>query len=67
MNITKLQQILTIINKYVNPICNNCVAEHDTLFLPLMNDHEISSQDEVELVRLGAHRDTDVGCWAVYT
>lgn len=67
MNITKLQRVLTIVSKYVNPDKDWCEAQHDVLFLPLMTNTKISAEDETELLELGAHRNRDSDCWAVHT
>lgn len=42
-------------------------AEHDILFMPLMNDTEIPPEDEAALKELGAHRSSEGDCWAFFT
>lgn len=66
MNLANIVKTLTIVNKYVEPEKSWCSAEHDILYLPLMNDAVLSPEDEAELERLGAHK-SDGDCWAVFT
>lgn len=67
MNIANLQKTLTIVSKYVDPEKNWCEAQHDIIYLPLMSNTEISTEDEAALDELGAFKDSEGGCWATFT
>lgn len=67
MNIAKLQQVLTIVSKYVDPNRDYCEAQHDIIFFPLMSDAKISEEDNAKLLELGAHKSRDGDCWATHT
>lgn len=41
-------------------------GQHDVIILPVLIDSP-SDAEAAELKRLGAHENTDSGCWAVYT
>ncbi len=66
MNLRDLIKVLEIVAKYDESSQTWCQAEHDILFLPLMNDTEIDSVDHANLLMLGAFKHDDGG-WAVYT
>lgn len=66
VNLENLVKTLAVVVKYAKPT-DYCSAEHDILYLPLMNDTPITAEDEAELERLGAHRSSDGECWAVFT
>lgn len=63
--LAKLSLILEICTKYSSGDLGIC-AEHDIIYLPLMNDAVISQEDEEVLDHLGAWK-SDVDSWAVYT
>lgn len=67
MNITRLQKVLTIVSKYVNPETEWVEAQHDIIFLPLFENAKISTEDLAELDELGAFISSDSDCWAVHT
>ena len=61
MNLRELIKTLQIIVPF-----SYCQAEHDILYLPLVNNADISKEDKEELLSLGAF-ESDADCWAVYT
>ncbi len=63
--LAKLRRILEICERY-SPGDTNMCAEHDIIYLPLMNDAPISEADLETLEELGAWK-SDVDSWAVYT
>lgn len=63
-NLSKLSLILEICLKY-SPGDMGVCAEHDIIYLPLLNDAVISEEDEAALDHLGAWK-SDVDSWAVY-
>jgi hypothetical protein len=68
MTLDKMIETLQIVAKYVDdPSAEWCSAEHDILYLPLDNDDEISEEDAKRLDELGAHKSSDVDCWAIFT
>lgn len=67
MNMRKIQAALEIVAKYVDPEKSYLQGEHDIIYMPLMNNAEISIQDEAKLKELGAFKSSEVDCWAVFT
>lgn len=61
----RLTKILAICAKYSQPETGIC-AEHDIIYLPLMNDAVLHPDDEKALEELHAWK-SDVDSWAVYT
>jgi hypothetical protein len=65
MKLKDIIETLQIVSKYV-PEDSRCQAEHDELFLPLSNEHEISAEDDAVLRKLGAFR-SSADCWSLFT
>lgn len=67
MNLKNMIEALQIVAKYCKAESKWCQAEHDVLYLPIMNDDPLPAEDEARLLELGAHRDSDADCWAIFT
>jgi hypothetical protein len=65
-DITRLSRILELMKPYV-PADASLAAEHDIIFLPLTTETTIPTEIEEELDALGAWKDDDFDCWAIYT
>lgn len=68
MTLDKIIETLQIVAKYAkDPSKEWCDAQHDILYLPLANDAEIAAEDAARLEALGAIKDEDCDCWALFT
>lgn len=63
--LVRFSKILAICAKYSQPDTGLC-AEHDIIYLPLMNDAPVTEEDAKALEELGAWM-SDVDSWACYT
>lgn len=66
MTLDKIQRVIEIVAGQCDPKKAWLSAEHDIIYLPLMNDAAISPEADAELKSLGAFK-SDVECWALYT
>lgn len=66
MTLDKIQRVLEICAAHIDMKKAWLQAEHDIVYLPLMNDAKIPPEATIELETLGAFK-SDADCWAFYT